>query len=420
MHHHCSWWTPEPHDQKRMASGRPTFGRGPSGARSLSWRAFAGSNAWRRGAAESVSCVSSTGSATTGSANSNRAVAAAGGTLVWKSVLSRLPRAHSSLNARGSMLRHNTRDCRSRSWPHQTVSGSSGSPPPPPAACGNRPQDHTTPEFVGPETRAGADPARASARIRVDGRRSLTHALRGVDGACRPGLRGRWRRHPRHRIPRCTDRRSSSRLRGERNTAYVRARQHVGRVILLGLEVLIIADIVQTITIDPTLEGTLTLALIVLVRTFLSFSLEVELDGVVPGAGAAPQRTSPSGMTAVTTSDSRARHHAVESRRAILKAFVPAHRGTIVAYSTNLGAVLRLLRPLGGAVPAARRRSRRMSDTTCPRTRNARSAGRPTGAVPPAVGRSCRDAPISAAHTTGGHPRRASSKVPVGCAGERR
>ena len=55
--------------------------------------------------------------------------------------------------------------------------------------------------------------------------------------------------------------------RGARRTAYKQARQDVGRAILLGLEVLIIADIVQTITIDPTLESTLTLALIVLVRT---------------------------------------------------------------------------------------------------------------------------------------------------------
>ena len=70
--------------------------------------------------------------------------------------------------------------------------------------------------------------------------------------------------------------------RGERRTAYEQARQHVGRAILLGLEVLIIADIVQTITIDPTLESALTLALIVLVRTFLSFSLEIELEGGVP------------------------------------------------------------------------------------------------------------------------------------------
>jgi len=70
--------------------------------------------------------------------------------------------------------------------------------------------------------------------------------------------------------------------RGERLQAYERARRDIGRAILLGLEVLIIADIVQTITIDPTLESALALGLIVLVRTFLSFSLEIELEGVVP------------------------------------------------------------------------------------------------------------------------------------------
>ena len=76
-------------------------------------------------------------------------------------------------------------------------------------------------------------------------------------------------------------------VQGERTAAYERARQDIGRAILLGLEVLIIADIVETITIDPTLESAATLALIVLVRTFLSFSLEVELDGVLPWRRAA-------------------------------------------------------------------------------------------------------------------------------------
>jgi Predicted membrane protein len=64
--------------------------------------------------------------------------------------------------------------------------------------------------------------------------------------------------------------------------AYEGVRQGVGRAILLGLEILIIADIVQTITIDPTLESVITLGVLVLVRTFLSFSLEIELEGVVP------------------------------------------------------------------------------------------------------------------------------------------
>jgi uncharacterized membrane protein len=69
--------------------------------------------------------------------------------------------------------------------------------------------------------------------------------------------------------------------------AYEQARRHVGRAILLGLEFLIIADIVQTITVDPTLTSALTLGLIVLVRTFLSFSLEVELEGTLPWRRAA-------------------------------------------------------------------------------------------------------------------------------------
>jgi uncharacterized membrane protein len=64
--------------------------------------------------------------------------------------------------------------------------------------------------------------------------------------------------------------------------AYARTRQRVGRSVLLGLEILIIADIVQTITIDSTLESAATLGVIVLVRTFLSFSLEIELEGIVP------------------------------------------------------------------------------------------------------------------------------------------
>lgn len=65
-------------------------------------------------------------------------------------------------------------------------------------------------------------------------------------------------------------------------TAYVSARRSVGRAILLGLELLIIADIVLTITVDATLDSALALGLIVVVRTFLSFSLEVELDGSLP------------------------------------------------------------------------------------------------------------------------------------------
>jgi uncharacterized membrane protein len=76
-------------------------------------------------------------------------------------------------------------------------------------------------------------------------------------------------------------------VRGDRLGVYASARGDVGRAVLLGLEVLIIADIVQTVTIDPTAESALVLAVIVLVRTFLSFSLEIELEGVVPWRRAA-------------------------------------------------------------------------------------------------------------------------------------
>jgi uncharacterized membrane protein len=70
--------------------------------------------------------------------------------------------------------------------------------------------------------------------------------------------------------------------RGDARDAYERARNDVGRAILLGLEVLIIADIVLTITVDRTFDSALTLGLIVLVRTFLSFSLDIELEGALP------------------------------------------------------------------------------------------------------------------------------------------
>jgi uncharacterized membrane protein len=70
-------------------------------------------------------------------------------------------------------------------------------------------------------------------------------------------------------------------------SAFRALRRNLGRAILLGLEILIVADIIMTITIDPTPESAITLGIIVLVRTFLSFSLEIELEGVVPWRRAA-------------------------------------------------------------------------------------------------------------------------------------
>jgi uncharacterized membrane protein len=59
-------------------------------------------------------------------------------------------------------------------------------------------------------------------------------------------------------------------------------RKNIGRVILLGLEVLIIADIIRTIVVDQSVESVTVLGIIVLIRVVLSFSLEVEIDGAWP------------------------------------------------------------------------------------------------------------------------------------------
>jgi len=64
--------------------------------------------------------------------------------------------------------------------------------------------------------------------------------------------------------------------------SYDELRRNLGRCILLGLEVLIVADIVRTIIVDPTIESVAVLGVIVLIRILLSFSLEVEIDGVWP------------------------------------------------------------------------------------------------------------------------------------------
>ncbi|MEV0806304.1 DUF1622 domain-containing protein [Micromonospora sp. NPDC050200] len=67
-------------------------------------------------------------------------------------------------------------------------------------------------------------------------------------------------------------------------------RQGVGRAILLGLEFLVGGDIIRTVAVSPTFTSVGVLALIVLVRTFLSFSLQLELDGRWPWQANAPRR----------------------------------------------------------------------------------------------------------------------------------
>lgn len=90
------------------------------------------------------------------------------------------------------------------------------------------------------------------------------------------------------------------------SSAFNLYRSNIGRAILLGLELLVAADIINTVAIEPSLQSVLVLAGIVLIRTFLSFSLEVEIEGRWPwnrhrgesaparAAGEASGRISPS------------------------------------------------------------------------------------------------------------------------------
>ena len=59
-------------------------------------------------------------------------------------------------------------------------------------------------------------------------------------------------------------------------------RQNLGRASLLGLEFLIAGDIIRTVVVAPTLQNVLVLGLIVLIRTFLSLSLQLEIEGKLP------------------------------------------------------------------------------------------------------------------------------------------
>ena len=68
----------------------------------------------------------------------------------------------------------------------------------------------------------------------------------------------------------------------KRPGSYEALRRQLGRCILVGLEVLIVADIVQTIIVEQTIESVVVLGVIVIVRILLSFSLEVEMDGIWP------------------------------------------------------------------------------------------------------------------------------------------
>lgn len=74
--------------------------------------------------------------------------------------------------------------------------------------------------------------------------------------------------------------------------AFQTLREAFGGTLLLAVEVLVAADLIRTIAVEPTLENVAVLGLVVVIRTFLSFSLEVEIEGVAPW-----RRAATTGMT---------------------------------------------------------------------------------------------------------------------------
>lgn len=78
-------------------------------------------------------------------------------------------------------------------------------------------------------------------------------------------------------------------FRHENQITYEAFRRQLGRSILLGLEFLVAGDIIATVAVETTLESVSVLGLIVLIRTFLSFSLEMELEGRLPWKSKTPE-----------------------------------------------------------------------------------------------------------------------------------
>jgi uncharacterized membrane protein len=86
---------------------------------------------------------------------------------------------------------------------------------------------------------------------------------------------------------------------GAAAAGFLALRRCFGASLLLGLEVLVAADLIRTVAVAPTVNNVLVLGLIVLIRTFLSFSLETEIEGVPPWRRA---MTSGAGQVAKATS----------------------------------------------------------------------------------------------------------------------
>jgi len=80
-------------------------------------------------------------------------------------------------------------------------------------------------------------------------------------------------------------------------SSYGELRAGMGRAILLGLELMVAGDIINTVAVEPTLDSVLVLAIIIVIRTFLSLSLEVEISGRWPWQGVRGEQSVHHGRT---------------------------------------------------------------------------------------------------------------------------
>jgi uncharacterized membrane protein len=114
-------------------------------------------------------------------------------------------------------------------------------------------------------------------------------------------------------------------------SVYRSYRQLLGRSILLGLELLVAADIIRTVAVTPTFEGVGVLAVIVLIRTFLSFSLELEITGRWPW------QKEPAGSASPETSSKPAANASPATGSASAASPAPAASSTSAASATTAG-----------------------------------------------------------------------------------
>jgi uncharacterized membrane protein len=91
--------------------------------------------------------------------------------------------------------------------------------------------------------------------------------------------------------------------------AYSHLRTFLGRSLLLGLEFLVAGDIIKTVAIEPTFDSVIVLAIIVLVRTVLSLSIDVEIDGRWPWQAAQQASTAEAPLARTSEIPRRAREH---------------------------------------------------------------------------------------------------------------